>query len=118
MAESTRAVGALALDRGLERQRVHHRRQHAHIVGARPVHAAFRRHQAAIDVAGADHEANLGAGGDGRGNVAGDGSEHVKIDAVAFVAGERLARQLHQHSPIAKVLGGGLPCHQPSSRLR
>ena len=61
MAESTRAAGAFALERRLERERVHHRRQHAHIVGARPVHAALRRHQPAKDVAAADHEADLGA---------------------------------------------------------
>ena len=36
-------VGAAPLERVLERERVEHRRQHAHVVGGRPVHARARR---------------------------------------------------------------------------
>ena len=91
MAESTRAGLPCVLDRRLERERVHHRGQHAHVVGARPVDADLRRHQPAKDVAAADHEANLGARRGSRDDIAGDPGNHAKVDAVAFVAGERLA---------------------------
>src|ERR1700730_14337536 len=85
--------------------------------GRAAAHPRLRRPQAAIDVAPSDHEANLGAGCHGSDNVAGDGGEHVEIDAVPLVAGERLARQLEQDAPVAKALGRCRPCHQPASPL-
>src|SRR5262245_7356245 len=107
----------LALERGLKREPVHDRGKHAHVVGPRPIHPAFRRHQAAIDVAGADNEANLRTGRGRRGDVPRERGKHVEIDAVTLAAGKRLARKLQQHPAIAKVLGRSRPCHQPSSRL-
>ena len=52
-------VDADLLERVLQRQRVHHRRQHAHIIGAGPVEALGGAGQAAEDVAAADDEAEL-----------------------------------------------------------
>ena len=49
------------LERVLERQRVDHAGQHAHVVGAGAVHALARRRDAADHVAAADHDADLDA---------------------------------------------------------
>ena len=52
-------VGTRLLERVLERQRVEHRGQHPHVVGGGPVHAGRRALEAAVDVAGADHDRDL-----------------------------------------------------------
>ena len=49
------------LERGLHRQRVHHRGQHAHVIGSGAFHALGRALQAAEDVATADDHADLDA---------------------------------------------------------
>ena len=63
---------ALAFERVPQRKPVHDRRQHAHIVAAHPVHAVRGAGKAAIDIAAADHEADLGAEIGGLGDVRGD----------------------------------------------
>ncbi len=68
-------VAAEAFDRVLHGQRVHHRRQHAHVVGAGALHALGRALHAAEDVAAADDQAHFGAR-TGR-------LEHLRGDAVA-----------------------------------
>ena len=55
-------VDADLLERVLHGERVHHRREHAHIVGAGPVEALGGAGEAAEDVAAADDEAELVAG--------------------------------------------------------
>ena len=42
-------------------QRIHHRRQHAHVVGGGPLHAVRQAILAAPDVAGADHDGDFDA---------------------------------------------------------
>ena len=49
------------LEHALHGQRVHHRGQHAHVVGARPLHAGGGQRAAAEDVAAADDQAELDA---------------------------------------------------------
>ena len=55
-------VGAVPLERLLHRERVEDRREHAHVVAGRPVHAGGRRLHAAVDVPAADHERELEPG--------------------------------------------------------
>ena len=72
------------LDRGLEHQAVHHRRQHAHGVGGRPRQALARHLDAAKDVAAADHDAELDARGAGGDQVRGDAVDGRLVDAEAL----------------------------------
>ena len=64
MADWTRQGRPTRSSAGLQGQRVHHRRQHAHIVGGGAVDALGRAGQAAKDIAAAHHHADLGAGVD------------------------------------------------------
>ena len=50
------------LERVLERERVQQRREHAGVVGRRAVHPVGRRRHAAVEVAAADDDRELGAG--------------------------------------------------------
>ena len=59
MADWTRVSTPDLLERILQRQRVHHRRQHAHIIGAGAVEALGGGGHAAEDVAAADDQAQL-----------------------------------------------------------
>ena len=52
---------ARLLERVLERQAVHDRRQHADVVAGGALHAPRRRGQAAEDVAATDHHGDLDA---------------------------------------------------------
>ena len=59
-------VGALALERVLERERVEERREHAGVVGGRAVHPALgRRGHAAVEVPAADDDRDVDALGRG-----------------------------------------------------
>ena len=61
IADITRANTPERLERILHRERVHHRGQHAHLVGGDPVHAGPREPGAAEEVAAADHDRDLRA---------------------------------------------------------
>ena len=52
---------AVVFERVLQRERVDHGGEHAHVVAGRAVHAARAGGQAAEDVAAADHDAGLDA---------------------------------------------------------
>ena len=54
-------VDARLLQRILQRQRVHHRGQHAHRIGGRAIHPGQRTGGTAEQVAAADHDADLHA---------------------------------------------------------
>ena len=54
-------VGAVTLQRVGERQCVHHRRQHAHVVGGSAVHALCAGREPTKDVAAANHDSRLDA---------------------------------------------------------
>ena len=54
-------VDAQALERILQRQRVHDGGEHAHVIGRDPVHAGARQPRAAKDVATAEHHRHLHA---------------------------------------------------------
>ena len=67
---------ALLLERVLQRQRVDDRRQHAHVVGGRAIHAARAGRDAAEDVAAADDDGGLDAHALDLGDVLGDLRRH------------------------------------------
>ena len=49
------------LERALQREAVDHRRQHAHVIRGRAIHAAMAGGQSAPDVSAADHDRDLHA---------------------------------------------------------
>ena len=73
-------VDAELLQRILKRQRVHHRRQHAHVIGGCAVEALRRRGHAAEDVAAADDQAELMALRLGGRDLARQARDRVRID--------------------------------------
>ena len=65
-------LDALLLQEVLQREAVHHGAEHAHVVGAGPVHAALLQLGAAEEVAAADHHGDLHAAADHGGDLPGD----------------------------------------------
>ena len=93
-------LDALLLQEVLERQAVHHDAEHAHVVGAGPVHAALLELGAAEEVAAAGDDRDLDAGALHGGDLAGDLLHDVGVDADPAAA-EHLAGQLEQDAVVA-----------------
>jgi hypothetical protein len=72
MAVITRVGAAALLEGVLQGEGVDHRRQHAHVVALRAVHARARALEAAEDVASADDDADLHAEPVQLGDLGGD----------------------------------------------
>ena len=98
----TRVGIADVLERILEREAVHDRREHADVVARRPVHALRGGGQAAEDVAATDHDPDLDAATVDLGDLAGDERAELGIDAVRAVTEQRLAGQLEEDPLVAK----------------
>jgi hypothetical protein len=94
-------VDAKLLQRVLHRQRVHDRRQHAHVVRLGAVHALRRARHAAKDVAAADDEADLQPGILRRLDLGGELRDEIGVDAVLLVAHQHLTRELEKDALIA-----------------
>ncbi len=94
----------------LEGEGVDDRREHAHVVGAGPVHPSGRAAHAPPDVAAADDDRELDAELAARvGNLLGDALDNRGVDAVAGRGvGERLTRELQHRSAVA-ALGHDAP---------
>ena len=90
-------IDADLLERILHRERVHHRREHAHVIGGAAVEAFGGAGDAAEDVASANDEAQLMPGGLGGGNLAREAGHGIGIDPELAVAHQRFARQLEEN---------------------
>ena len=88
------AVDAELLDGVAQRQRVDHRREHAHVVGGDPVDAVLGGFGAAHDVAAADDDRHLHAALDDVRQLLGDVAGGAVVDAVPGGAEQRLAAEL------------------------
>jgi hypothetical protein len=88
------------LQRRLHRQRVHHRGQHAHVVGGRAFHPLGAALQAAKNVAAADHHADLDPKVAHRFHLLGNALDGRGMQAIALVAHQRLARDLKHHAAV------------------
>src|SRR6185503_6508700 len=99
---------AVAFQDRLHRQRVHHGRQHAHIIRRGPVDAFRSACQAAEDIAAADHHADLGAGFDRFLHVGGDALDRAGVDAETTLAHQCLTRDLEQYTGIFGLGGHGV----------
>ena len=100
---------ALLLERVLQRQRVDDRRQHAHVVGGRPVHPARAGGDAAEDIAAADDDGGLDAHRLDFGDVERDLRGHGGIDAVVGLAHQGFAGEFEKD---AFVGGSGRRGHE------
>jgi hypothetical protein len=89
-------VDADLLQRVLHRERVHHRRQHPHVIAGRAIHAARRARDAAEDVAAADHHAQFISHRAGVGDFMRDAGGDGGVDREPPLAHQDLARQLQQ----------------------
>ena len=98
---------ATGRERGIERQRVHHGGQHAHVIGADPVDAGRRDLGAPDKVAAADHDADLTAQRHHLADLVGDTAHRRRRDAEAFRTCQRLAGQFQEDAAPAEVGGHG-----------
>ncbi len=113
------------LERVLERQRVQERREHARVVGGRPVHPLGRGAHAAVEVPAADDDGDLRARRlDGK-HLARDRRDGARVDAVLAVAHQALARELEEGPPergsdprgrLRELLGPR--AHEPATETR
>ena len=92
----------MLFERVLQRQRVDHGGQHAHVIGGDAVHAAGRGGHAAKEVAAAHHHADLNAGCRHFGDFARQRSHPLRIDAEGGRAGQHFAAQLEQNALVAR----------------
>src|SRR5207237_58120 len=90
-----------ALEAILHGERVHHRGEHAHVVGRHAVHAGTRESRAAEDVAAADHERELDIHLTDLLQLPRDAPDDRRLDAVVPVAHQGLTRELHQDPRVA-----------------
>jgi hypothetical protein len=95
------SIAAGAGQRRLQRQRVDHRGQHAHLVAGDPVESRGDQLGAAEDVASADDQANLDPVTHQFGDLAGNAIEDLGFDAAITAPGERLTAELQQDAPVA-----------------
>ena len=95
-------LDAGAAQRILQRERIHQRRQHAHVVGGRAIHPCRTGRHAAKDVAAADDDRDLHAKAHHFGDLGDNAIDRLALDAVAVAAHQRLAGQLEQDSPIRR----------------
>lgn len=93
-----------AVKKSRRQEGVHHGREHAHIVGVDPVHAAGAAHHAAPDVAGADHERDFDALVHDFLDLPDHLADGFGIVAVILRALERFAADLEQHPVEAEFL--------------
>jgi len=91
-------VDANLFERVLHRQRVHHRRQHPHVIGLRAVHARCCPRHPAKDIAAANHQADFKPGVLGRLHFLGEFGDEGRINSELLPAHEHLARKLEQHA--------------------
>jgi hypothetical protein len=96
-------VDASLLQEVLQREAVHDRAEHAHVVGTGVVHPALGQLGAAEVVAAADHDRDLDAGLHDVGDLAGDVRDDLGVDA-ELAAAEHLAGQLEHDALVRRRL--------------
>ena len=92
------AIHAVALEAVLEREGVDHRREHAHVVALRAVHAGCRALDAAEDVAAAHDDGHLDAVLPHGLDLVGEPLRHLGVNAEVLVTHEGLAGELQKNA--------------------
>lgn len=95
------AMDTKGFQRGLHAKRVHHGRQHAHIVSGRTFHPLGASLKAAEDVAATDDHADLDTKVMNRFHLAGDTRNGRRMQTIALIPHQGLARNLQQNAGIA-----------------
>ena len=109
MAHCTRVGTSDRLQHGLQRQGIHHRGQHAHVVGRRALHAAVARAHPAPEIAAADHHRDLQAGLVRRFDLVGDVLDDGRRDVVVIARlPERLATEFQENASKFSFAGRGI----------
>ena len=88
----------LPFDRLLQRQPVHHRRQHADRIGARALDAGFGALDAAKEIAAADDDGDLMSRRRGGREVGGDAGERDGVETMRRRALQGFPGQLDDHT--------------------
>ena len=96
---------AVALEGILQGERVHDRSEHADVVGLRAIHALRRARNAAEDVAAAHNDSELDTVVHDFRDFVGQVIDHLRIDPVTQIAGERLAGKLQKHTLVLVLVG-------------
>jgi hypothetical protein len=91
--------GSRLLQKVLQRQRVHDRSEHAHIVGSSTIHAALRQLRAAEEVAASHDDRDLDLLRRGS-DLASEFADHIGIHSER-AGPERLTRQFQKYSASA-----------------
>jgi hypothetical protein len=86
----------------LQREGVHQRGQHSHVIGGGAVHARRPRRHATEDVAAADDHRRFDAEPHHLRDLGHDAVDHLAVDAVRILAHQRLAGQLEQDAPVRR----------------
>jgi hypothetical protein len=89
----------IALQRALQGQGVHDRRQHAHVVAGHPVHAVLCEPGPAEYVPAPDHDGYFNTQLTRLSDFLGQTLEHGRIDAILGLAHEGLAGEFQQYAP-------------------
>src|SRR6185295_20397083 len=93
-------------ERVLQRQRVDHGRQHAHVIGGGAIHAAGAGGDAAEDVAAADDDRGLDPHALDLGDVERNLRRHGRVDAVGLFAHQGFAGELEEDALIGGATVG------------
>src|SRR5680860_742748 len=101
-------LDALLVHEILQRQTVHHRAQHAHVVSTRTVHAALLELSSAEEVSATDHDGHLSAPEDNFGSLPRYGVHDIEIETDPTAA-EDLTGELEQDSFVRRH-GVSLEC--------
>ena len=86
----------------LHGERVHHRGQHAHVIGGAAVHALGGTGHAAKNIAATDHQTDIIAGILGGLHLARHPRHRCRIDPERLVTHRGLARQLQQDALVGR----------------
>src|SRR5919107_1561820 len=101
------------LERVLQLQRVQDDREHPHVVRGRAVHALGGARDAAVDVAGPEHDRDLDAAIVHPLDLPRDRLQARRVGPVVQLAHQRLAGQLEQDAP---EYGGRRVAHSPTAK--
>ena len=104
IAVMTRVSSSPSLEHVLHGERVDHRAEHSHVVGADAVHSHLGELRAANDVAAADHQADAGAHARRLSLIfVGEALDNVEIEPDALVSGECFAGDLEQNPRVLEI---------------
>ena len=93
---------AQALQRVLHGERIHHGRQHTHVIAGDAIHAGAGQARSAEDVAATDDHCHLHAHLHELLQLVGDALDDGRFDAVIAFAHQGFAREFHQNAFVRK----------------